>query len=346
MKRLIYIGSQYLGHTPDDGETMKNQLMREAISPYFDKVIPIDLRKRPTRFVHLLKLGWYAAFYRNTTILLSASVWVAYKILIVLYLLHRKHNVYYWVVGGLFDKLLVSKQIKIKYYRGLEKIIVQGKLMEANVLKSGLSQVLTVPNSKKIDYFPKHIVTTNQVRRFVFLSRIIPEKGVEELLSVVSNINLKYKNIFELDFYGRLDKQYESRFLSLIDSYDNVSYKGLLDLTTSNGYDILSRYDMMVFPTFYHGEGFPGVIIDAYISGLPVIASDWRENPNVITHGSNGVIYPTHDISALETAMVSAINGDFDIATMSHNSRVEANKYDIRNIITKELLLKIGLINN
>lgn len=346
MKRLIYIGSQYLGHTPDDGETMKNQLMREAISPYFDKVIPIDLRKRPTRFMHLLKLGWYATFYRNATILLSASVWVAYKILIVLFFLRRKHNIYYWVVGGLFDKLLVSKQIKSKYYKDLERIIVQGKTMEMNVLKSGLDQVLTVPNSKKIDYFPEHIVTSNQVRRFVFLSRIVAEKGVEELLAAVSSINLKYKNLFELDFYGRLDTQYESHFLNLINSYDNVSYKGLLDLTQSSGYDILSRYDMMIFPTFYHGEGFPGVIIDAYISGLPVIASDWRENPNVITHGSNGIIYPTHDIRALEDAMVSAINGNFDIATMSHNSRVESSKYDIRNIINKDLLLKIGLINS
>lgn len=343
MKKVLFVGSQNLGHTPDDGETMKNQLMREALSPYFD-IIPIDLRKQAKRVLYLFKFVVYAFFCRKTTIIISASAFVAYKLIRVLYYLGRKNNVFYWVVGGLFDKLLIRGKFNVKYYKGLEMVIVQGRTLEENVRKCGLERVLTVPNSKKIDYYPKHIVSGNQAKRFVFLSRIIAEKGVEELVNVVKNINQKYPTSFILDLWGRLDKEYEDKLKSIIDGVANVEYKGLLDLTKKEGYDILSSYDIMVFPTYYPGEGFPGVIIDAYIAGLPVIASDWHENPNVVQNNIDGIIFPTHDIQELEKIMIGAIDGRYDIFTMSNNSRLQARMYDTRMVINKELLTQIGLI--
>ena len=30
----------------------------------------------------------------------------------------------------------------------------------------------------------------------------------------------------------------------------------------------------MLFPTYWHGEGFPGIVIDAFVAGLLVVATD------------------------------------------------------------------------
>jgi len=65
------------------------------------------------------------------------------------------------------------------------------------------------------------------------------------------------------------------------------------------GYQELSAFDMMVFPTYWQGEGFPGVIVDAFIAGLPVLASDWNLNSEVIEDGVTGLLFPAKDMIQL-----------------------------------------------
>lgn len=342
--RIIFIGSQYVGHLPDDGETMKNKLMRDAIQPYVDKITPIDLRKRLKRYWYLIKLLFLLIFSRNSKIIVSASVYVAYSILKVIYLLGWRHNVYYWVVGGLFDKIIKEGKLQRKYYQHIDKIIVQSKSMEINLFSVGLTQVITVPNSKKIDYLPKYSDKKKSANKFVFVSRITPDKGVEYIITVADRLCKSGITKFTIDFYGRLDNDYSDKFLDLINATKNVSYKGLLDLTNPKGYDILAKYDMMLFPTFYPGEGFAGILIDAFIAGLPVIASDWRENSKIIIHEYNGIIVPVHDIDALESGIIDSMDGKYDLLKLSNNARSECMKYDTSMILTKDLLHKIGIV--
>lgn len=61
--------------------------------------------------------------------------------------------------------------------------------------------------------------------------------------------------------------------------------------------EVLKNYDALLFPTYYEGEGFAGTIIDAFAAGLPVIASDWKYNSEIIKQGITGVITKTHSIS-------------------------------------------------
>lgn len=48
----------------------------------------------------------------------------------------------------------------------------------------------------------------------------------------------------------------------------------------------------MLFPTYWKGEGFLGAIIDFYISGLPVITTDWNMNKEVFQDVETGLIVP------------------------------------------------------
>mgnify|MGYP002239410386 CR=1 FL=1 len=65
------------------------------------------------------------------------------------------------------------------------------------------------------------------------------------------------------------------------------------------GYRTLCRYDIMLFPTYWYGEGFPGIVMDAYIAGLPLIASDWNINTEVITEKTGIIIPPKDEESAV-----------------------------------------------
>ena len=46
----------------------------------------------------------------------------------------------------------------------------------------------------------------------------------------------------------------------------------------------LKKYFALLFPTYFHGEGFAGCLIDAFFAGIPVIATDWLYNKDIINN--------------------------------------------------------------
>jgi glycosyltransferase involved in cell wall biosynthesis len=66
--------------------------------------------------------------------------------------------------------------------------------------------------------------------------------------------------------------------------------------------DLLARSDIMVFPSRPTGEGMPGVLIEAGLSGVPVVATDVPGARTVIADGETGMIVPHDDLPSLVTA--------------------------------------------
>jgi glycosyltransferase involved in cell wall biosynthesis len=56
---------------------------------------------------------------------------------------------------------------------------------------------------------------------------------------------------------------------------------------------------MCYFLSYWKGEGFTGVIIDAFIAGVPVIATGWNMNTEIIEDGINGFVIPPNDTVSL-----------------------------------------------
>ena len=220
-------------------------------------------------------------------------------------------------------------------------VIVQSPRMLDSLRQQGFSNAFFVSNSKRINYLPDISKRHNSNKRFVFLSRIHPTKGCGEIIESVKQLNeLGYQDRFSVDFFGAIDVVYPE-FLELIKGISNIKYNGFLDLTRDEGYDILSRYDLMLFPTYWDGEGFPGVIIDSYIAGVPVLASDWSLNCDYVTE-KTGIIIPHHNQSSLFDEMKKVIENQYDLTLMSKNSQSLAMQYDNRVILTKEILTDIG----
>ena len=57
----------------------------------------------------------------------------------------------------------------------------------------------------------------------------------------------------------------------------------------------LINYDVMLLPTEIYTEGFPGSILDAYIAGIPVIATEWKHSHEFIDDKFTGFIVPFGD---------------------------------------------------
>jgi len=136
-------------------------------------------------------------------------------------------------------------------------------------------------------------------RRFVYLGKVKKTKGVLDLAAAAERFP---EGEVAVDVYGPFD---EGLSALSFDAYRNTRYRGIL--ASHEIRDTLLNYDALVLPTFYEGEGYPGVIIEAYAAGLPVIATDWRAIPEIVSEDC-GILVPARDVDALFGAMKSLVD--------------------------------------
>lgn len=345
--KLIFIGAIKSGQVPDCGETVKNQLLLKRFDDLFDKVIAVDTyhwQKHPFCLVRLL---FVLLFNRGAKVVISACESSRY-IISFLYRIPLKKNVYFWVVGAALPELVGKGMFSIPALKSLRAIIVQGKSMMTDLAKFGITNTVYVPNSKPLDYIPEKSFESDPSEpfRFVFLSRIHPEKGIREIFEAMTILEgQKPSRPFTVDFYGSINGPFGDEFAQGIEKHANAGYKGFLNLMDHSGYDVLSGYDCMLFPTYYPGEGFPGVVLDANICGLPIIASDWHLNNTLIEDGVNGVLVPAHDSVSLAAKMRDFIDGSYDLKDMASECVSFAKQFDNKKVISKQLICDLGLLN-
>jgi glycosyltransferase involved in cell wall biosynthesis len=66
----------------------------------------------------------------------------------------------------------------------------------------------------------------------------------------------------------------------------------------------------MVFPSRPAGEGMPGVLIEAGLSGVPVVATDVPGVRTIVVDGETGLIVPERDGAGLTTAVARLLDDD------------------------------------
>lgn len=350
-KEAIVVGWINTGKPADCGETMKNQLLIQKLESLDIRCHLIDFknwRKHPWVF---LKLAWFLLFRRDCSLVFSTSTKNVYPLMKLMKKIHWKQHSILWVIGGLMGENTVKGVFSPDVIDYMDWILVESKIMVEQLNSVGVDHVLHVPNFKPISYYPnidRRLESRQNGRKleFVFLSRIMPEKGCDYILQSVSKLNeLGLENQFEVSFYGKIAPSYEKKFLSDVETLENVQYKGFLDLTRRAGLDELSRYDVMLFPTYWKGEGFAGIFMDSFICGVPMIASDWAHNRQFMEENETAMFVPVHDVSALTKKMKECIEGVIDLTKMSKKCQKTAPMYDVDNVVTGDLLKKIGLQN-
>ena len=339
-KPLVFVGT--IKKVANCGESMKNHLFIERFREVFDKVITVDMFAPKKHPMNVVKMVFVALTHRRCPTVISISPDTGDKVLRWLLALGC-NNIFYWAVGGTLHLKLANENFNLDNYRKIKAICVQSPRIVEGLKKLGINNAIHVNNSKRIDYIPDISQRHNDKVRFVFLSRVHPDKGCGLIVSCAKRLNeMGYQNKFSIDFYGTISSGYPE-FKQMIEKIENVNYNGFLNLTSKGGYDMLAGYDMMLFPTYWDGEGFPGVIIDACIAGVPVIASNWNCNEDVVDE-KIGTIIPHHNEEALFEAMKNTIEGKYDLKAMGQNCQARAKEYDNRKVLSEDNLKKIGML--
>lgn len=347
----IIIGWINKGKSADCGETMKNQLMIRKLEELGIRCRQMDFKNWKRHPWVFLQLVWSMIVYRNNTLILSTSASNIYIMLKLLRALNWKMNCIHWVIGGRLHERISNGRYEANVFDYATWTLVESPVMVEKLTEEGIHNVMQVPNFKPVKYYPNIKIKVEKSKavgrllRFVFLSRIMPEKGTDYILEAACQLNKEgLQERFIIDFYGKINDDYENYFKEKAKSIPNVNYQGFLNLREDVGYDKLSTYDVMLFPTYWKGEGFAGVFIDAFVSGVPMLVSDWAHNRQFLKEGETALFIPTQDVVALREKMCECIEGKYDLGKMAEYCQKEAERYNVDNIVTEELLKKIGLL--
>ena len=160
---------------------------------------------------------------------------------------------------------------------------------------------------------------------FVFVGRLVRDKGINELVEAFERLNKEYTNI-RLILVGPQEPKLDPlkpEAIAKIDNNKNIEAVG----HQSNVRQWLAASDAFVFPSYR--EGFPNVVIEAGAMSLPSIVTDINGSREIIIEGKNGTIIPPRDAVALYQSMKSFLEQPDKRAQMAFNARpFVASRYE------------------
>lgn len=228
-----------------------------------------------------------ASFYRKYLFSLLARMYG------VKYLIHLHSSSFpgFYTGSSFFGKYLIRK-----FYKKAASILVLSNEMKTFVqqLDSGL----------ETDIFPNPICIIErpeQVQRehtFLFMGRIFPGKGLEELLSAFQKLQSVYPE-WKLLIGGTGDASYEASLKTRFATVGNCEWLGWV--SGKQKQDLYNIAGVFVLPSY--GEGQSISILEAMAAGIPVVTTDVGGNSYLIENDKSGILVAPKDAHAFYQGM-------------------------------------------
>lgn len=176
----------------------------------------------------------------------------------------------------------------VKKYVKKEDTFICGNGIPDVTEKSACSDTVT---SDDIDSKAPHVL---------FLSNLLISKGVVVLLDALKILKEKGSR-FACDFVGGETVEMDAAMFQ-----NEVTKRGLEDMMVYHGRKygkdkeaFLNGADIFVFPTFYHNECFPLVLLEAMQHRLPCVSTTEGGIPGIIEEGKTGFLVPKYNAAIL-----------------------------------------------
>ena len=165
-----------------------------------------------------------------------------------------------------------------------------------------------------------------------FAGRLVPQKGIDDLLSAVARLDFSFRLLVAGD--GPLRERVESADIG----------RGWLDLRpglrSAQMPDVYAKMDLLVLPsrtTPTWAEQFGKVLCEALLCGVPVLGSSSGEIPWVVETSGGGRIFPEGDVGTLARMITDLRRDDTARAQLAQRGRAGVEKHFVPAVAARAL---------
>lgn len=337
MRRISICGHFGFGKNLLNGQTVKTKIISDELEKYYGKgkIERIDTHGGRKSVIKMLLKLFVALLTGNSIVILPAYNGIRVIVPFLYYVnkvFHRK--LFYVVIGGWLPAFLESKPVLKRQLQSFTGIYVETNSMKNALIAQLFENIYVLPNCKKLSIIAKKNLKIGcKHKKMCTFSRVMKEKGIQEAIEAVKRANEEYgEEVFSLDIYGQIDSKQEEWFRGIMESAPSyIKYAGVIPYDKSS--EVLKEYFVLLFPTYHEGEGFAGTLIDAMAAGVPVIATDWKYNAEIVIENKIGYLVKPKDVLDLKNAILKMTREQKEYYDYKINCIVNAEKYLPENAI-------------
>ena len=230
-------------------------------------------------------------------------------------------------------KLGIRKANKVFFQNDSNmNFMIDKKVVEKNKCKLIPGSGVNVKEYKVLEY------PNNDTVDFVYIGRIMTEKGFKQYIEAAEIIRNKYKES-RFHICGEYEDDYK-------DKVDELVKKGIVIYhgSVSNMIDIYKIIQCTIHPTYY-AEGMSNVLLESLACGRPIITTNRPGCKEIVDDGVNGYVVnekDTNDLVEKIEKFLSLILEERKQMGLNGRRKIE-EKFD-RNIVINEYLEEINKI--
>ena len=240
--------------------------------------------------------------------------------------------------------LLKPVMILLKQFSSNIDLFVSQSILEENwLIKNG------IPKSKiDIVFTPHikenllHIPKTRNENYILYLSRIVPRKGVHILIKALDILIKKYNIKTKLIIAGKADYKYLKEIKNMISTMElneYISIPGILE--EEEKINLTSRAKIFCLPSIadYH----PLALIEAQALGTPVVSTKVGAIPEIVINNKTGILVEPQNPYKLAEAIKTIFEDDNLYKKLSMNAKKWAENFTLEKVVNtlEELYFKI-----
>ncbi|MCJ8007988.1 glycosyltransferase family 4 protein [Lederbergia wuyishanensis] len=246
--------------------------------------------------------------------------------------------------GRGFKNTIIKTIMKTEYWiacKFSKKIFFQNnddknEFIQNRLIKEGESIII---NGSGVNIEKFKPTPLPQEPTFLFIGRLIKDKGIIEYLEACKKIKWKYPQIRCL-LVGPFDSNPSALKPEELKPYlenEVIEYFG----EQTDVRPFIAQCSTFVLPSYH--EGTPKTVLEAMAMGRPIITSDAPGCRETVIDGVNGYLVKVKDVQSLINKMEFLINNKNTCKSMGQESRkIAKNKYDVK-IINQSIMKIMGL---
>lgn len=318
------------------GQTTKTQELIKFLQEKTDVDLTDlhDIKKRPLKSLFSIFKGLYKS---DKCIIILASIGY-FKIVPYVGILNffLKKSIFEIVIGGIRYEHIEGHRLRKFFESKLKRIYVESNYMLFKYKELGLKNAVFMPNYKSFNPITYEEMIENRGRkelRICTFSRIDVYKGIDVAINVVNQCNKRIGiNLVELDIIGPIDESYRDEFENIMSKQKSyIKYIGVIE--SDKSVDVLNEYDVLLAPTKWITEGFPGAFIDAMAAGLVILSTNLKNFEDIVIDGYNGYLIPGNNTKLYVEKIESLCMNRETLYELRNNSLTKSYEYKAENVL-------------